>query len=97
MMPRLDRDKLRRLGELMCHVSAGRLASRDALLPPTAELMASLRDDGSPAGAGRAVDRLISIAHDGLGGDIMAAMASCLLHASAGRVTLALPQTRASQ
>jgi hypothetical protein len=72
----LDRPKLRKLGEALCDISAGRLSTRDTLLPMTETLMVCLRDDCSAAGAEGAVDRLLAVADDRLGADAMAEAAA---------------------
>jgi hypothetical protein len=65
----LDRAKLRRLAEALCDISAGRLATRDPLLPLVERLMVCLRDDCSADGAERLADRLLSVAEHRLGAD----------------------------
>jgi hypothetical protein len=85
----LDRAKLRHLGEMLVDISAGRLMTRDPLRSLVESLMASLRHDGSSAGAERVAERLISIASHRLGADIMAVMASGLIQASCGYATRA--------
>jgi hypothetical protein len=80
----LDRPKLRRLAEALCDISAGRLATRDPLLPLTAELMVCLRDDCSAAGAERVVDRLLSVAEHRLGAAAMSDIAAIMILASSG-------------
>jgi hypothetical protein len=67
-----DRDTLHRLGELLYDIAAGRLATRDALLPLVRTLMIYTRDDRSPEGAEHVVDRLLAIADNWYGAGVMA-------------------------
>jgi hypothetical protein len=68
----LDRPKFRRLGEMLFDISAGRLTSRDDILPLVETLMVCTRPDCSAAGAELVVDRLLAIADHRLGAHGMA-------------------------
>ena len=68
----LDRPKLRRLGEMLCDISAGELTTRDASRAMARVLMVCIRSDCSAVGAEGVVDRLLAIADDRLGADGMA-------------------------
>jgi hypothetical protein len=71
----LDRPKLRRLGEMLCEVSAGELTTRAALLPLISNLMICRRDDCRAAEAGGVLDRLLALADHWYGADALGAAA----------------------
>lgn len=86
----LDREKLRRLGEMLCDISAGQLVTREGLEPIVAELMVCIRLDCSADGADDVLDRLFAIADDRLGVDEMAASAFAEIMAPTPRRLLSL-------
>jgi hypothetical protein len=67
-----DREKLRRLGELLFDIAAGRLMTRDVLVHPVRQLMVCTRPDCCADAADEVVDRLLAVADCWPGADGMA-------------------------
>ena len=74
------RAKLRRLGQMPCDISAGRLASRGPVSRLTSELMV----DKSAAGVDVAVGRLLALASDRLGVEAMTVCAAITIATAPG-------------
>jgi hypothetical protein len=68
----LDVGKLRRIAEMLCDLSAGRLMTRDGLEPLVASLMVCISPFCSSDDAGLVVERLLAAADDRVGARGMA-------------------------